>query len=93
MDFTISKKQPPTSEVKDEHQAEGDVVISSQLRVISSSDKPLDKDVVLRRIRHHKNLNKFNRAFKALLMNGSAATAASIPDPEWLDLEDAFSTP
>ncbi|KAF7136549.1 hypothetical protein RHSIM_Rhsim08G0109000 [Rhododendron simsii] len=64
--------------------------VTSCIHLKSSSgqiSQPLDKEVVLRRIRHHKCLNKIRNTFQALL---------STPPPSehrWLEPDDAFSAP
>ncbi|WCJ31022.1 hypothetical protein M5689_012540 [Euphorbia peplus] len=68
----------------DDHNLEK-LEVSSELHLKSSSQS-LDKNVVLKRIRHHKNLNKFRNAFHSLLI-GSSSSA------RWSDPEDAFSSP
>ncbi|GFY93905.1 hypothetical protein Acr_09g0003510 [Actinidia rufa] len=52
----------------------------------SQTSEPLDKHVVLRRIRHHKRLNNIKSTFQALL---------STSEHKWLEHEhnDAFSAP
>ncbi|KAJ7952891.1 Inositol 1,4,5-trisphosphate receptor-interacting protein-like 2 [Quillaja saponaria] len=73
--------------------------ITSQLYLKSSSAKyassqTLDKQVVLRRLRHHKSLNKVRSPFQALFSSSKANTASSaIQDQKWLQQDDAFSAP
>jgi hypothetical protein len=62
--------------------------ISSQLH-LKPSPQALDKEAVLRRIRHHKSLNKVRGAFQALV----SVSGASIQDQKWLNQDDAFSSP
>lgn len=71
--------------------------VSSQLYLKSSaaqaSSKALDKEAVLRRIRHHKSLNKVRGAFQALVSSSGQANAAASEEQNWLDKDDAFSSP
>lgn len=70
--------------------------ISMQLYLKSSaeaSSKTLDKKAVLRRIRHHKNLQKVRAVFQSLVSSSGQAKTASIQEQKWLDPEDAFSSP
>ena len=71
--------------------------ITSQLYLKSSSNSKaaaaLDRDLVLRRIRHHKNLRKVKTAFQNLM--GSSELKATTSDTtgmtSWLDQD--FSSP
>ncbi|GAA0151021.1 hypothetical protein LIER_09832 [Lithospermum erythrorhizon] len=63
-------------------------VICSQLYLKSSES--LDRDVVLRRIRHHKTMNKFKGTFEAL--KGTSTTTSAF-EQKWLELCDSFSSP
>ncbi|KAL3525743.1 hypothetical protein ACH5RR_014115 [Cinchona calisaya] len=79
--------------------------VTSQLLLKSSSSasaashragsQTLDKDVVLRRIRHHKSMNKIRNAFQALLAvaDDHADAVADKYEQKWLQLGDAFSSP
>ncbi|KAL7193184.1 hypothetical protein ACSBR2_024903 [Camellia fascicularis] len=61
-----------------------------------SSSEPLDKDVVLRRIRHHKCLNKIRSPFQALLSSSFSSGQADMVaahQHRWLEQDDAFSAP
>lgn len=58
--------------------------VSNQL-FLKSSSKSLDKQLVLRRIRHRKSLNKVKTAFEALLGTPQSQS-------QWLQ-DDAFSAP
>lgn len=74
------------------HPDDKDTQISRQLYLKSSSaqasSKTLDKDVILKRIRHRKNLNKVRNAFHAL-----ERSLVSANQQKWLDPDDAFSSP
>ncbi|OMO56803.1 hypothetical protein CCACVL1_26267 [Corchorus capsularis] len=65
--------------------------VTSQLQIkssaVRSSPESLDKEVVLRRIRHHKCKNKVKSAFQALV-GGSAQG-----QEKWMELGDAFTCP
>lgn len=108
MAFMISKSKPPSfsepQELSLPHGARSESTINSvtsQLILKSSSaaardgSQPLDRDVVLKRIRHHKSMNKVRNALQALLAADDHADAHSLPDNEqkWLQLGDAFSSP
>ncbi|GMP31600.1 hypothetical protein CsSME_00005748 [Camellia sinensis var. sinensis] len=62
-----------------------------------STSEPLDKDVVLRRIRHHKCLNKIRSPFQALLSSSFScsgqADMVAAHQQRWLEQDDAFSAP
>lgn len=106
MDFIISEAQPSLSEVesrvnlnhtkdgKDSSETPGTGRhITSELYLRSSS-KSLDKDVVLRRIRHHKNLNRVRGALQALLSSSEHANYADpVQQHKWVDQNDNFSSP
>lgn len=64
--------------------------VSNQLSLKSSPPRSLDKDVVLRRLRHHKTMIKVKNAFQAVLP----------PHPDahdqlekWLQQGDSFTSP
>ncbi|KAL9229525.1 hypothetical protein vseg_004983 [Gypsophila vaccaria] len=64
--------------------------VSTQLRLVSS--KSLDKEVVLRKIRHRKCMNKVKNTFSTLMsLNNSAPNNAQ--EQKWVELGDAFSCP
>ncbi|GAB4847046.1 hypothetical protein Ancab_026058 [Ancistrocladus abbreviatus] len=85
------EKQPSFPEEKEEPKGEPRA-ISSELHLISPHE-PLDKDIVLKRIRRHKYMNKLKCAVTGRLMHGSTNIAASILEPKCWDLEDTFSSP
>ncbi|KAA8547280.1 hypothetical protein F0562_003856 [Nyssa sinensis] len=103
MAFVISKNQPSFSEKEAEkvnHSEGRDDAgtinsVTSHLYLKSSSSssahssETLDKDVILRRIRHHKCLNKVRTTFQALVNSSSS----SAHEHKWLEVNDAFSGP
>lgn len=92
MAFVISKA--PESEFEkpilhgDEASASGrdNGVVSSQLLLKSAGN--FDRDVVLRRIRHYKRLNKVKKTFEALVAGGSESA-----ERRMLQHFDVFSSP
>ncbi|CAK9158711.1 unnamed protein product [Ilex paraguariensis] len=103
MAFMISKHQPSFSEAAEkvsvsDQRDETEIInsVTSQLYLKSSSssahhtsEKALDKDVVLRRLRHHKCLNRIKNTFGALL----STTPSGGQRQKWLEQDDAFSAP
>ncbi|CAK9151535.1 unnamed protein product [Ilex paraguariensis] len=101
MAFMISKHQPSFSEAAEkvsvsDQRDETEIInsVTSQLYLKSSSssahhtsEKALDKDVVLRRLRHHKCLNRIKNTFGALL----STTPSGGQRQKWLEQDDAFS--
>lgn len=93
----ISKNQPSLSEDaekmsfsnKDGSEPLGSV--SSQL-FLKSSAQSLDKDVVLRRLRHHKTMSKVKNAFQAMLAPRLANTEEPYEE-KWLQKGDSFTSP
>ncbi|XVE82711.1 hypothetical protein DITRI_Ditri16bG0027900 [Diplodiscus trichospermus] len=74
----------------EEKDAQTAKAVSIQLQIKSSgrsSPEALDKEVVLRRIRHHKCKTIVKSAFQALV--GSSAQAQE----KWMELGDAFTCP
>ncbi|KAI5665863.1 hypothetical protein M9H77_15716 [Catharanthus roseus] len=71
--------------------------VTSQLYLLKSSSssstrrpsESLDKEIVLRRIRHHKSMNKVRNALQSLLANSPASDS----EYKWLELGDNFSSP
>ncbi|GLU13648.1 hypothetical protein SLE2022_302720 [Rubroshorea leprosula] len=104
MAFMVSKSQPSFSEteeravnVKQQLEEDKDVQtlspITSHLYLKSSarssSHETLDKEAVLRRIRHHKSLNRVRTALQALAGGSGKANG----DQMWMELSDDFSCP
>lgn len=97
MAFVISEAQQSFSHSEAEKVTQQDdrpSPITSQLYLKSSSSSSsskanLNKDVVLRRIRHHKCLNKVRSAFQGLLVSSDSEEAQQ----KWLDQNDSFSFP
>ncbi|XWS41980.1 hypothetical protein CRYUN_Cryun17cG0129000 [Craigia yunnanensis] len=99
MDFMIPKAQPYFSCTDqkvmnvinpEEKYTQTNNPVTNQLQIKSSarsSPEALDKEVVLRRIRHHKCKNKVKSAFQALV--GSSEQAQE----KWMELGDAFTCP
>ncbi|GMN29818.1 hypothetical protein TIFTF001_002572 [Ficus carica] len=90
MAFVVSEAPQSLSESEADRKATlKDSPITSQLYLKSSSSKALNKEVVLRRIRHHKCLNKVRSAFQGLLTTSHEEDAHQ----KWLDQNDNFSSP
>ncbi|GMP44081.1 hypothetical protein CsSME_00013765 [Camellia sinensis var. sinensis] len=97
---TISKNNPPLSEVTD-HISEDREETETKPNFVTShlQLKPhphngtMEKEVVLRRIRHHKRMNKLCKAAQALLSSPFAAKPGkvSVHEKRWVD--DAFAAP
>lgn len=66
----------------------GSSVISSQLHLKSSSQENLDKNVVLRRLRHHKYLQKVKT-----LLNTNSSTRNYDYEHKCLEQGDVFCSP
>lgn len=65
--------------------------VTTELHLVSSakdSSKSMDKETVLRRIRHHKRLIRVRGALRAAVMGGPGLERRWLEDPE-----DAFSSP
>ncbi|MCD7448864.1 hypothetical protein HAX54_046958 [Datura stramonium] len=101
MAFMISKEQRPSfsepqkvsfsrnDDDQDSHETEsGSTVISSQL-YLKSSHQNLDKNVVLKRLRHHKYLQKVRGNLKTLLDSYSTRDY----EHKWLEQGDVFCSP
>ncbi|KAL2348441.1 hypothetical protein Fmac_002441 [Flemingia macrophylla] len=91
MAFTISTAD---SEANKMYVEEKDSAISSQLQLKSSlsSSQSLNKEQVLRRIRHRKSLNRIKATFQTLL-GTSKQNTTSTQDQMCLQQQDAFSSP
>ncbi|OAY35360.1 uncharacterized protein LOC110628717 [Manihot esculenta] len=95
MAFVISQSQQSLTGDDTENQTQIGPV-STQLHLKSSSQpcsKALEKEVILRRLRHHKSLNKVRNAFQALASSCEREAMVSANQQMWLDPEDAFSCP
>ncbi|KAJ6919508.1 hypothetical protein NC651_013460 [Populus alba x Populus x berolinensis] len=67
--------------------------ISNQLH-LKPAVHAMEKDVILKRIRHHKSVNKVKKAFQALAASSlDQENMASAYQQKWLDAHDAFSSP
>ncbi|KAB2617953.1 hypothetical protein D8674_013822 [Pyrus ussuriensis x Pyrus communis] len=114
MAFKISKAQQhqPSSfseaasgKIKDGHEVspESQSSITSHVYLKSPAAASLDRDVVLRRIRHHKHLSKVKSAFQAFMGSSSSSSPEPATSPRtstsnihhetWLHQEDSFSSP
>ncbi|AES94806.1 hypothetical protein MtrunA17_Chr5g0403021 [Medicago truncatula] len=97
MAFVISRAESETKKGGLDHQedknpAREESAISSELHLKSSlsksSSQTLDKEVVLRRIRHQKSLNRIKSVFE-----GFRGCSASAQEQKWLQQDDVFSSP
>lgn len=110
MSSVVSKKHPNSSEpeknAEDQgeisHQPSRGVTTHLYLKPAAQSAGTLDKEVVLRRIRHRRRVNKVKKAVQVFLSspfpaesknidNNKAAAAAAPPTIKWAD--DAFAAP
>ncbi|KAG8384490.1 hypothetical protein BUALT_Bualt04G0123100 [Buddleja alternifolia] len=98
MAFMISKNQPPSfSEESEKLSFSTDTdgsnetlgTVSSQL-YLKSSSRSLDKDVVLRRLRHHKTLSRVKNTFQSLIAPHSTMEPY---EEKWLQHGDVFTSP
>ncbi|KAL7245081.1 hypothetical protein ACSBR2_000425 [Camellia fascicularis] len=97
---TISKNNPPLSEVTDnisedreETETKPNFVTSHLQLKPHPHNGTMEKEMVLRRIRHHKRMNKLCKAAQALLSSPFAAKPGkvSVHEKRWVD--DAFAAP
>lgn len=101
MAYIFSENRPTFSEaekvnhLRDEHETTNTVTSQLHLKSPAQTSETLDKDVVLRRIRHHKCVNKVRSAFQALVSSASPGQAdrVSAYEQKWLEQDDAFSAP
>ncbi|CAA2981303.1 Hypothetical predicted protein [Olea europaea subsp. europaea] len=97
MAFMISKNQPSFSESeKVTEEAETLDSVTTQLFLKSSSSRRsaqrLDKDVVVRRLRFHKTLNRVKNTFQAIRAPQDGGTVSDYNE-KWLEQGDNFSFP
>ncbi|KAJ1419092.1 hypothetical protein SESBI_15360 [Sesbania bispinosa] len=100
MAFMISRAESESEKARLDHLEDKDSAtatagaISSQLHLKSpkASSETLDKQVVLRRIRHRKSINRIKSAFEGLRGSTEGKTA-SAQEQKWLEQDDAFSAP
>ncbi|CAI9752817.1 unnamed protein product [Fraxinus pennsylvanica] len=97
MAFMISKNRQSLSESeKMTEAAETLDSVTTQLFLKSSSTQRsaqrLDKDVVLRRLRYHKTLNKVKNTFQAIRAPEDGGTVSDYNE-KWLEQGDNFSFP
>lgn len=91
MAFPISKEKIGSDHQDSVETESGNrVVISSQLYLKSSSHENLDKNVVLRRLRHHKCLQKVRGNLKTLL---DSYSTKDYSEHKWLEQGDVFCSP
>lgn len=94
MAFIISRAESGTEKVSLDHQEDKNFAtvnaVSSELHLKSSksSSQTLDKEVVLRRLRHHKSINRIKSAFEGLRVCSN-----STQEQKWLQQDDVFSSP
>lgn len=89
MAFMLSKNQSSFSgeaQSKDGGEALGSVSTHLSLK---SSSRSLEKEAVLRRLRHHKTMNRVKNAFHAIM----APQLEDLYDEKWLQQGDSFSSP
>ncbi|KAL7101230.1 hypothetical protein ACP275_08G043000 [Erythranthe tilingii] len=105
MAFIISKRQQPSSSFSDKSEklsfnnkdgGENEKVtetVSTQL-LLKPSPESLDKEVVLRRLRHHKTMVKVKNVFQAVLTPPpSPHTDRELYEEKWLQQGDSFTSP
>ncbi|KAL8044373.1 hypothetical protein ABFX02_08G042700 [Erythranthe guttata] len=106
MAFIISKRQQPSSSFSDNSEklsfnnkdggGENEKVsetVSTQL-LLKPSPESLDKEVVLRRLRHHKTMVKVKNVFQAVLTPPpSPHTDRELYEEKWLQQGDSFTSP
>lgn len=94
MAFMISRVESGTEKVSLDHQEDKNSTtvnaVSSELHLKSSkfSSQTLDKEVVLRRLRHHRSINRIKSAFEGLRV-----CSTSTQEQMWLQQDDVFSSP
>ncbi|OAY33869.1 hypothetical protein MANES_13G131800v8 [Manihot esculenta] len=99
MSFVISQSQQSLSAEDRENQLQlGPISTQIHLKSSSSSNQAssssvMDREVILRRIRHHKTLKKVQNAFQALISSSEHENMVSKNRQRWLDHEDCFSSP
>ncbi|KAH6832320.1 hypothetical protein C2S53_007418 [Perilla frutescens var. hirtella] len=93
MAFMVSENEASLS-INEAHSKDGSEPplgsVSSQLFLKSSSHRSLDKDVVLRRLRHHKTVSRLKSAFHAIM---AAPPPHDDYDEKWLQRGDTFTSP
>ncbi|KAL7141282.1 hypothetical protein ABFS83_08G043100 [Erythranthe nasuta] len=106
MAFLISKSQQPSSSFSDNSEklsfnnkdggGENEKVtetVSTQL-LLKPSPESLDKEVVLRRLRHHKTMVKVKNVFQAVLTPApSPHTDRELYEEKWLQQGNSFTSP
>ncbi|KAG5245641.1 hypothetical protein IMY05_005G0106300 [Salix suchowensis] len=102
MSFMVSQAQQSFSENEkvnlnhpevEDNQVLSTSPVSSQLH-LKPSAHAMDRDVILKRIRHHKTVNKVKKALQALAASSlDQENMASAYQQKWQDPQDAFSSP
>ncbi|PIA52427.1 hypothetical protein AQUCO_01000358v1 [Aquilegia coerulea] len=96
MAFTISSKtnQPSSNSVDHEEPETLNTITSHLYLKPSHTTESIDKDVVLRRIRNRKRVNKVRSVLQAIFSSPSSEKAVDkVTMPRQMWLEDAFSAP
>jgi hypothetical protein len=99
MESRMSKSPPPSSPTAAHHDGDGGASARVTSRLYLHRPGPgagaLEKDAVLRRIRHRRRANRLQDTLRSLLVLQQAAPETDGDGerpPVWLD-EDAFSSP
>ncbi|KAJ6304910.1 hypothetical protein OIU78_020457 [Salix suchowensis] len=102
MSFMVSQAQQSFSENEkvnlnhpevEDNQVLSTSPVSSQLH-LKPSAHAMDRDVILKRIRHHKTVNKVKKTLQALAASSlDQENMASAYQQKWQDPQDAFSSP
>ncbi|KAK8601196.1 hypothetical protein V6N13_059079 [Hibiscus sabdariffa] len=86
----FNEENNKSAEEEQEEVESSSISISSHLYIKPSHSKQtLDKQVVLRRIRHRKRMNDFRSALQSFIGSSSPPNKASGPEIKWVD--DAFA--
>ncbi|KAM1164916.1 hypothetical protein PS2_024167 [Malus domestica] len=80
---TISLSEAASGKIKEGHEVspESQSSIISHVYLKSPTAASLDKNVVLRHIRHHKHKSKVKSAFRAFMRSSSSSSSPTIPTP------------
>ncbi|KAM1825512.1 hypothetical protein ACFX13_025000 [Malus domestica] len=79
---TISLSEAASGKIKDGHKVspESQSSITSHVYLKSPTAASLDKNVVLRQIRHHKHKSKVKSAFRAFMRSSSSSSTTLTPN-------------
>ncbi|KAL6317950.1 hypothetical protein AAG906_030997 [Vitis piasezkii] len=99
MSFLVSKPRPSSSDYEkithsdDREDSDTLPTVTSYLHLKpAQSSQTLDKDLVLRRIRHRKRVNKVRNLFQTLVSSPFSTTdSVRVQEKKWVD--DAFAAP